>query len=369
MVNVKVVDLSKSFRSQKQTVAALNHINFEVGDAELVTILGPSACGKTTTLRCIAGLEKADSGKIFVGNQTVFSSEENIDLSPNQRNIAMVFQSYAVWPHMNVFDNVAYGLKVRKVPNNEIKDRVEKTLSLVNMEGLNDRYATQLSGGQQQRVALARSLVLEPKVLLLDEPLSNLDAKLRDRTRFELQALLRRLGVTTLYVTHDQAEAIVFSDRIILMNAGRIEQIDSPFNIYTRPFNSFVANFIGSTNLLKGKVFQSTDGNGTLIVETDGGLKVHCTGPQSLRDNKGQVYVSIRPEDISMHKGTSQLSDSNVWKGKVSERVFTGSSILYLVKVMNDEVRIQANPSDDRFEVDGMVYVAVPKEKCLAFDK
>ncbi len=245
---VELDHLSKYFGTE----LAVNDVNLAVAEGEFVTLLGPSGCGKTTTLRCIAGLERPDGGEIRIGGDVVAAPARGIYLAPEDRNIGMVFQSYAVWPHMTVFDNVAYGLRVRRAAGSVIKERTMRALELVGLTHLAERYATKLSGGQRQRVALARAIVYEPRVILFDEPLSNLDAKLREQMRVELVRLQHEVGITSIYVTHDQAEALVMSDRVVVMNKGVIQQIGDPQTIYANPANTFVANFIGVANLVPG---------------------------------------------------------------------------------------------------------------------
>src|SRR5438067_7033773 len=243
-------------------VRAVQNVSFEVPEGKLFTLLGPSGCGKTTTLRSIAGLEKPTAGEIEVGARVVYSSDRGIFVAPNKRNFGMVFQSYAIWPHMNVFQNVAFPLEVRKLGKRDIREKVMRVLQAVQLDHLVDREATKLSGGQQQRLALARALVVEPQLLLLDEPLSNLDAKLRDRMRTELKRLQRELNLTTIYVTHDQSEALALSHEIAVMNEGRVVQIGTPREIYETPKNQFVADFVGSTNFIGGTVTSVDGGSG-----------------------------------------------------------------------------------------------------------
>src|SRR5215216_2748857 len=279
---LKVRSLYTEYPSDKGTVVkAAQDVSFDVPEGKLFTLLGPSGCGKTTTLRSIAGLEKPTSGDIEVAGRFVYSSSKGIFVAPNKRNFGMVFQSYAIWPHMNVFQNVAFPLEVRRLPKKEIRDKVMRVLQAVALDELVDRDATKLSGGQQQRLALARALVMEPQLLLLDEPLSNLDAKLRDRMRSELKRLQRDLNLTTVYVTHDQSEALALSHEIAVMNEGRIVQIGSPRDIYERPRTRFVADFIGSTNFLDGIVLGAEPGGrGHLRVRTPvGELKAQCDDP------------------------------------------------------------------------------------------
>src|SRR5436190_11700372 len=260
MALLEVVDLVKTFAAAKGElrgrVFAVDHVSLEVQEGELFTLLGPSGCGKTTTLRSIAGLEIPDGGTISLGGRVLFSSTTKVKVPANQRGLGMVFQSYAIWPHMNVFENVAFPLKVlprgKRPGRSELRARVERALAVVKLEQLASRDATALSGGQQQRLALARALVMEPALLLLDEPLSNLDAKLRHLLRFELKRLQRELKITTVYVTHDQSEALALSHEIAVMKDGRIQQIGSPRDIYERPSSAFVADFVGSTNFLDG---------------------------------------------------------------------------------------------------------------------
>src|SRR5215471_1579386 len=273
---LSVENLHKSFQaSGGAEVRAVDGVGLSIPAGRLLTLLGPSGCGKTTTLRCIAGLERPDSGRIVIGDQTVFDSARRIFVPPSDRGIGMVFQSYAIWPHMTVFENVAFPLRVardRRYGAAEIKDRVRQALEMVRMGGFEARPATQLSGGQQQRLAFARGLVREPQILLLDEPLSNLDAKLREQMRVELKRLQKRLGVTTVYVTHDQSEALALSDEIAVFNAGRIIQRGTPQEIYRHPKSQFVADFIGSANFLPGTVREGSDAEGSAAVETPYGL-------------------------------------------------------------------------------------------------
>src|SRR5271169_6494693 len=281
-------------------VNAVQDVSFDVPDGELFTLLGPSGCGKTTTLRSIAGLERPRSGSIALDGRVVYSSDAGIFVAPNRRNFGMVFQSYAIWPHMNVFKNVAFPLEVRKArpSRKEIEQKVMRVLATVQLAELVDRDATKLSGGQQQRLALARALVMEPQLLLLDEPLSNLDAKLRDRMRSELKRLQRELGLTTVYVTHDQSEALALSHEIAVMNDGRVVQVGTPRQIYEQPCNQFVADFVGTTNFIGGIVTALDDGNGRCLVGSAmGPLRVQASQGVS-KDNP--VTVSVRPEDVEL---------------------------------------------------------------------
>ena len=292
MARLSVEDLVVTYGS----VTAVRDVSFTVEDGEFVSLLGPSGCGKTTTLRCIAGLEGSSAGTIRIGDEVV--AADGRDVPPEKRGINMVFQSYAVWPHMTVFENVAYGLRTRREPVATINAKVGEALKIVGLEGYAARYGTELSGGQQQRVALARAVVTSPRLLLFDEPLSNLDAGLRDRMRFELVELQRRLGQTSLYVTHDQSEAMLMSDRIILMKDGEMIQSGSPRDLYDRPATRFAAEFIGNANILEGTIVRSDEG-GSAVVALPGGVTVEgrFSWPERMKSS-GSVLVCIRAESI-----------------------------------------------------------------------
>ncbi len=295
---------------------AVNGVSFTVGRAEHLTLLGPSGCGKTTTLRAIAGLEQPSAGRIAIDGQAMFDAAQRRNVPAEQRGVSMVFQSYAVWPHMTVFDNVAYGLRVRKQGAAEIKANVERALDLVQMRHLAERAASKLSGGQQQRVALARAIAFSPTVVLFDEPLSNLDAKLRAEMRVELRDLQRRLDITSVYVTHDQEEALAISDRVIVMNVGVIEQIGTPEEIYNRPKSRFVADFVGSANLLKGRV------TGPGMFEAQGGAVLKTVGAAT----GTEVAVRTAYIDVVPKPGDNQLP------GTVRQRMFHGDFVQYIVE-------------------------------------
>ncbi|WP_297070861.1 ABC transporter ATP-binding protein [Thermococcus sp.] len=292
MVEVKLQNIVKTFG---ETVA-LKGINLEIKHGELFTLLGPSGCGKTTTLRIIAGLEYPDTGKIYFGD------EEVTYLPSHQKGAVLVFQNYALWPHMSVSDNIAYGLKIKKLPKDEVMRKVQWALELVKLKGFENRYPTQLSGGQQQRVAIARALVVEPKVLLLDEPLSNLDAKLRLEMRSEIRRIQRELGITVIYVTHDQEEAMAISDRIAVMNVGTVEQIGTPKDIYESPRTEFVASFMGKTNVVPAKIVER-DGN-HVAVEFE---NFHLDG-LTYTGEGDRVVLVIRPERIRLKPGKNTVS-------------------------------------------------------------
>jgi iron(III) transport system ATP-binding protein len=283
--------LTKIFRGRGKPVVAVDHVDLEVGKGELLTLLGPSGCGKTTTLRMVGGFEIPTEGEIYLGGQRV------THLPPQRRPTATVFQSYGLFPHMTVFENVAFGLKVRRVPRAEIRRRIQEVLQLVGLAGLEDRPPGKLSGGQQQRVALARVLVIRPQVLLFDEPLSNLDAKLRVETREHIRRIQKELGITSLYVTHDQAEAMAISDRIVVMNQGRIQQVGTPQEIYLRPANAFVADFIGRANFLTAKVVGKTATE--TEVELTSGLKLRIPYPFDFSLG-ATVKVVVRPEAVDL---------------------------------------------------------------------
>ena len=361
-----VENLRKTFIAPGHVVVnAVDGISLGVETGKLVTLLGPSGCGKTTTLRCLAGLERPESGRIVIADETVCDIEKGTFVPPSDRGIGMVFQSYAIWPHMTVFENVAFPLRVardRKYSSADIKDKVSRALDMVRMSGFETRPATQLSGGQQQRLAFARGLVREPQILLLDEPLSNLDAKLREQMRLELKRLQRRLGITTVYVTHDQSEALALSDEIAVFNAGRIIQRGTPQDIYRHPKSQFVADFIGSANFLTGKVKEAAAAAGMALVETPHGL-FRCSFAQSVVAGQS-VLVSARPEDFVL---SDKLPGEgfNVLAGKIAHRVFLGEVVDYLIDTGEGEIRVRAKPEFD-FRVGQLVQVSVSPQKCVA---
>ena len=337
---VEIEHLVKLFGAER----AVDDVNLSVAQGEFVTLLGPSGCGKTTTLRCIAGLERPDAGEIRIGDQIVAAAERGIYLYPEERNIGMVFQSYAVWPHMTVFDNVAYGLRVRRAPSSVIKERTTRALELVGLAPLAERYATKLSGGQRQRVALARAIVYEPKVILFDEPLSNLDAKLREQMRIELVRLQHEVGITSIYVTHDQSEALVMSDRVVVMNKGVIQQIGDPQTIYSHPTNTFVANFIGVANLMPGILVDRSGELCDLEISLGEGLaplRVQAAGGNGA--TRGQsLFLALRPEDIQLHlQKPNGQSNGNLFEGEVVDTVYLGNFLECRVKVGPHEIGIQ----------------------------
>jgi iron(III) transport system ATP-binding protein len=302
-------------------VAAVRGVSFDVLPGEQLTLLGPSGCGKTTTLRAVAGLEIPASGEIRIDGVTVFSSVRGINVPPEKRGLSMVFQSYAIWPHMTVFDNVAYGLRVRHASDAEIKEKVGRALGLVQMSDYAGRSASQLSGGQQQRVALARAFVISPSVLLFDEPLSNLDAKLRADMRIELRDLQHRLGITSVYVTHDLEEALAMSDRIVVMRGGLVEQTGTPDEIYRLPSTAFVADFVGSANLISGRHRPDLSTGGLIALETTSGAIVH--GMAHERVVGGEINFSVRTVHLKI--STERPNEAiNVWPARVEQTVFQG---------------------------------------------
>jgi iron(III) transport system ATP-binding protein len=362
---LEVTDLCKYFQDESKygRVKAVDAVSFTVSEGQFFTMLGPSGCGKTTTLRCIAGLENPDNGHISVNGRVLYSATKGISVSANHRNLGMVFQSYAIWPHMNVFDNVAFPLRVgtrRRTNKSEVKQRVERSLEVVGLGHLAGRFATKLSGGQQQRLALARALVIEPAVLLLDEPLSNLDAKLRESLRFELKRLQRDQGITTVYVTHDQAEALSMSNEIAVMNQGRISQIGNPFSVYLEPDNDFVADFVGLTNFITGVVTEKS-GRGGTVRTTDGLLVV-----DSMVDvEAGDVcVVSIRPEQIQV-MGDTTGTGPNMFPGTVLTRLFTGECMDYQILLGTNTIRCRTSASE-RFSTGKPITLSLPAHHCIA---
>ena len=331
---VRLEHISKIYQDPKTTknFYAVKDTNLEIEPGSFVTLLGPSGCGKTTTLRMIAGFESPDEGEIYLGNEPINA------LTPNKRDTAMVFQSYALLPHYNIFDNVAYGLKIRKMPKDEIKRRVTDILALVGLEGMESRMTNQLSGGQQQRVALARALVMEPGVLLFDEPLSNLDAKLRVTMRTEIRRIQQRAGITAVYVTHDQSEAMALSDKIIVMEKGLVSQMGTPQEIYYHPKNKFVADFIGDANFLEGKMIRHEGDVGVVDIN---GVEVKVAEATNVADGADTTVV-LRPE-------STMLRDEGYFPVEVVVSNFMGAYQLYHVMLGNVKLIIhEYNPKDKK---------------------
>jgi iron(III) transport system ATP-binding protein len=364
---LRVERLTKIFDNATDAIAGgIREASFTLDPGTFFTLLGPSGCGKTTTLRCIAGLETPDDGAISVDGRTLFDAGKRVNVPVEQRSVGMVFQSYAIWPHMTVAENVAFPFTVarhRRYSRAEIADGVRRALAIVDLDGFQERSATRLSGGQQQRVALARAIVHEPRLLLLDEPLSNLDAQLRDDMRGELKRLQSKIGITTVYVTHDQSEALALSDRIAVIDQGRIMQIGSPHDIYFRPANPFVARFVGATNLLAGRLISAADGRGE--VEVLEGRRIRCLVPQGIAASA--VSVSIRPESIQLvaaGAGTAN-GQGNCLAGRVSGVTFLGAACR--VDVVSDGVNLQVTaPADVALPADGEVLLVFAPERTVA---
>ena len=358
-----IAGLRKAFSSGGGQVQAIDGVDLSVANGALLTMLGPSGCGKTTTLRCIAGLERPDAGRIVIGNRVVVDVARRIFVPAADRNIGMVFQSYAIWPHMSVFENVAFPLRVardRKYREPEIRAAVARALAMVRLEGLEGRRATQLSGGQQQRLAFARGIVRTPTLLLLDEPLSNLDARLRDEMRVELKRLQTTLNITTIYVTHDQAEALALSDEVALFQAGRIVQQATPAAIYRQPASRFVADFIGAANFIAGTVEKAE--SGMLSVRTGQG-SVRCAGAATLSQG-AVVTLSVRPETIRLH-GSAPAGDANILPGTVTGRSFLGDALEYVIDVGGQDMRVRAAPGTE-FDNGQSVFATFAPSDCLA---
>ena len=362
---IKVQDLKKTFPGARGEVRALRGVTFEVGKGELFTLLGPSGCGKTTTLRCIAGLEQPVSGEILIDGRRVFSASGNIFVPPERRNIGMVFQSYAIWPHMTVFQNVAYPL-AKEATRAETAERVGRILERLSLGPLADRLAPNLSGGQQQRVALARALVAQPQVLLLDEPLSNLDAKLREQMRFELKALQESFGITTVYVTHDQEEALALSDRIALMHEGALVEMGSPKDLYLRPAHRVTADFLGTSNFVDGDAqIDGARSGDQLILTTPIGKYAAQRSAEWQPGMAAQLF--FRPESVEIIDGVNNNA-TNSTSASVERVTFLGSFADVVLRC--GELRIRARTHPARAPVVGasLIFV-VPPDACIVFPK
>jgi ABC-type Fe3+/spermidine/putrescine transport system ATPase subunit len=327
-------------------VTAVDRLSLSVAPGEVFTLLGPSGCGKTTTLRMVAGLEEPDAGEVFLDGRLMASGQRRFSVPPEKRNLGMVFQSYAIWPHMTVFENVAFPLQLRRLPKSALRDKVERVLDLVGLSGLGARGATDLSGGQQQRVALARAIVYEPRLLLLDEPLSNLDARLREHMRVELRALQRRLRMAVLFVTHDQAEAMVLSDRIAVIQAGRIEQVDTPIGVYERPATPFVRDFLGRVLTLEvarapNEHFVEVPGEAGVVFELAPGYLPPARG-------NGRLVLACRPEDVAIEldstPGVNRLSAT------IESAAYLGEHIEYGVRTAGGKSLLVLSPRRQRYE-------------------
>jgi iron(III) transport system ATP-binding protein len=352
-----IEDLAKRFGVGRP---AVDGVSFDVPAGEIVVLLGPSGCGKTTTLRCVAGLEHPTGGRISIGNRIVSDPGRGVLVSPRERDIGMVFQSYAVWPHMTVRQNVAYPLKHRRNGGGDIKTKVDQTLDLVGLYEYAERPVVSLSGGQMQRVALARSLVYHPQLLLLDEPLSNLDAKLRIRLRDELRRILKQTGMTGLYVTHDQAEAVVLGDRIGVMRDGKLLQMAPPGDIYNRPADSFVANFTGASNVLLGKVLERKGERASIDLGAAGRLEAWT--PQPLAPGE-RAHIALRAENVRL----GERGPANVFSGRVVERRYQGMQTVYDIEVGGQRLEALELGTAARHEMNGEIAVTLPPDACWAY--
>ena len=358
MAGISIDGVSKRYDG----VVAVRDLSLEIRDREFLTLLGPSGCGKTTLLRLIAGFLTPDAGTIRVDGRTISSTEAVVP--PERRGMGMVFQNYAIWPHKTVYQNVSFGLEVRRVPRADVRARVARVLELVNLAGLEGRFPGELSGGQQQRVALARSLVVEPRILLLDEPLSNLDAKLRERMRWELKDLQRRTGITFVYVTHDQAEAMALSDRIAVMHQGVVLQLGTPRDVYARPASRAVADFMGLVNLVPGRVLRAAGEDSRVAV--GGAHAIQAAVPPRIEAGAA-VEIAIRPESVELTAPAANPAAGESVQGKVVDATFLGNLIDCQVALEDGaRVRVQLDPAR-RVEVGQAVSLRFPPEACTVF--
>lgn len=329
----------KNLRKMYGATAAVAGIDLDIPEGEMLVLLGPSGCGKTTTMRCIAGLETPNTGKITIKGRLVYDSDAGVNVPTNERQVGMVFQSYAIWPHMSVFQNVSFPLEMANVGKSEIKRRVTDILKLVGLTGFEDRGASYLSGGQMQRVALARSLVMQPAVLLFDEPLSNLDARLRDHLRVQLRELQTQLKITSVYVTHDQKEALALADKIVVMQLGNVMQEDDPVTLYHKPKTSTIADFLGYSNIFDASA-SGTEGNSTLVTLSATGQKMRADG--AAPHGAQGIVACARPDDIDIRKVETGASNSNLPEntllGEVLLASFVGSHMQYRIKVHDDQI-------------------------------
>jgi iron(III) transport system ATP-binding protein len=355
--------LSKTFRAAERrqgNVPVLRDVSFSIKEGEFYILLGPSGSGKTTTLRAVAGLEQPDAGEIDINGEVVFSAQQGVNVAPERRPIAMVFQSYALWPHMNVYENIAFPLRrgIRRVSRDDIAPRIRRVLELLHLTEHAQRPIATLSGGQQQRVALARALALEPAVLLMDEPLSNLDAKLRAQLRVELKELTRQIGITTLYVTHDQLEAMVMGDRVAVMSQGRILQEGRPSELYQHPRDLFVARFLGEMNFISGRVQSANSANAHVVTEAGALVTRRIEGSPS----SGEVLAGFRPEDAMLVEHDS----ANTLRGTVASSHYLGDIMLHEIRVGTSLAQIR-RPKSDTLKPGQDVILYVPPECCIAF--
>ncbi|MGH3239705.1 MAG: ABC transporter ATP-binding protein [Spirillospora sp.] len=363
MAGIGIDGLGKQYGA----LAAVDGVGLSVREGEFLTLLGPSGCGKTTTLRCLAGLEKPDAGEITIGGDTVTSVPEQIFVPPEKRDIGMVFQSYALWPQMNVFQNVAYPLRRRRVKRPEVQRRVDQTLELVGLAALADRPVTRLSGGQQQRVALARALVSRPRVVLYDEPLSNLDAKLRATMRVGIRDFQRELGTTAVYVTHDQVEAMSLSDRIVLMKDGRVQQVGTPREIYERPRTWFVADFVGYENFFDADVVERA-GDRTVARLTGADIALHCVGGPA---GRGRVRLCVRSTALSIADADAPGDGTNTIAGRVRDSMYLGGQVEHHVEVAGTVLRVRGadpDPAGRTVTPGDAVELRIPPESIVVLD-
>jgi ABC-type Fe3+/spermidine/putrescine transport system ATPase subunit len=355
--DVRVVGLAKAFGQ----AAAVDRVDFEVAAGSLVTLLGPSGCGKTTTLRLIAGLERPDAGEIYVGGRLLTSAARRVFLNPEKRSMGMVFQTYAIWPHMTVFENIAFPLRAKRLPVGQIRERVMAILQTIGLDGFQARPAPLLSGGQQQRVALGRALVADPDVLLLDEPFSNLDARLREDMRFELKELQARVGVTTLFVTHDQAEAMILSDRVLVMNAGRIAQDGTPRQIYEEPRSRFVMDFLGQVDHVRARVGRTPGGAFVARLEGIDGAPVPLSANQPWEEGEDAI-LAFRSADVQVRPGSAD----GCWQGIVLSTLYLGERVEYVVKLGSSQVRA-SGPVTESLGKGTAVQLLVPMDAIRAW--
>jgi iron(III) transport system ATP-binding protein len=361
MTAIRVAGLRKLFGD----TPAVDDVSFEVESGSILTLLGPSGCGKTTTLRMIAGLERPDAGEVRVGDRLVTSASEGVHLPPDKRRMGMVFQSYAIWPHMNVFENIAFPLRGRlrgaRMPEAEIRDKVMSMLQSLGLEGLHDRPAPLLSGGQQQRVALGRALIGDPDVLLLDEPFSNLDARRRDDMRFELKEVQARVGVTTIFITHDQSEAMVLSDRVVVMNAGRVVQEGTPQSIYRQPGTRFVMEFLGQVDQLRARVSLGSDGSPRARLDGTDEIEIALDASHPWQPDD-EVVLMLRSAAVEAR----EPNGSQGWQGRVLSRIYLGERTEYVVGVGTARVRA-FGPATRPLEEGARVQLDFPAEAIRAW--
>ena len=357
-VFLKVSNLSKKFGSHQ----AIDNISFEIEEKKLVVLLGPSGCGKTTTLRCIGGLEKPDTGIININTECISDTENNIFIASEKRGMGMVAQSYAIWPHMNVFENIAFPLRMHNFKKDEIFERVNESLEMVQLKGLSDRNATDLSGGQQQRVALARAIVGKPKLLLFDEPLSNLDAKLREQMRYLIKEIQLEIGITAVYVTHDQSEAMGLGDELIVMNAGKIEQNEQARSLYNNPKTRFVAEFIGTANFIDGSIKSKTSDHCEFILSSGSNDEILNARLSSDKIND-KATLLIRPEWISIKKNISENIQNSI-KGIIKSVQYLGDKTEFIIETNYNEMQV-TTIDDIQYEAGEQVALLIDGNKAI----